>query len=592
MKEKCIIFGASKTGLTAFGLLHEEYDIIGFSDNDAKKWGRLFCERKIYAPEELKSMLDTKIIIASVYYSLIHGQLKDMGLCNIQVFYYLGSASYNNGNSYKLYEISDTKLFQNCIYDEVLIQKIRQDFTKNYETEMTLKRVVLPETDRKKVLFCAYIFPPLGGSGVQRSLKFVKYLRKYGYEPVVLTVGENDGKIIQDATLLQEIPEGVTILRVDNKVFLPECLTEEEQQQIYNLYCGITKSEKWMGEYLSIINNSDARLIPDNKMIWVNECLKQINQLIDLNEIDIVYTTGNPYSDYVLGYYLKNTYGMKWVQDYRDPWTANQYYLDEYYNIGITEKLQVEMENNLVKNADATIVLAEAIATDFVEKFHIDRQQLHIITNGYDEDDFSEINTDTTKNDKFTLCYNGTIYINRNPINTICAINQLIEENKIDADKIQWVFNGALEEKWKKQINEADTYNIVIYNGSLTHLESIKTAINADMLVLFGATGKGAEVVHTGKVFEYLRMKKDILCFSSKGGVLEHIMEETNAGRNFEYDDIIGVKEYILQKYIFWKEENQHIDVNENAILKYSREYSTKLLSKIFDELLEKNRRK
>ncbi len=588
MNKEVIIFGASKTGATAYGLLSEEYDIIGFADNDSKKWGQVFCEKPIYSPEELKEKSQVLIVIASVYYSLIHKQLRDMGIEDILVFYYLGSASYKNSNNFRLYKLPDTKLFKECEYNEELISDIKFDFSKNYGIHNVNDRLKLPDTGRKKVLFCAYIFPPLGGSGVQRSLKFVKYLRKYGYEPIVLTVGENDGKLPNDTTLLQEIPEDVTVIRVDNTVFLPECLSKEEQQEIYNLYCGITGSKAWMEEYTDIINKTDARLIPDNQMIWVNQCLKHIESIIDINEIDVIYTTGNPYSDYVIGYYLKNKYHKKWVQDYRDPWTANQYYLDEFYNISLTEKLQTYMENSLVNTADATIVLAEALAEDFVNKFNVNPNQLHLITNGYDEADFFGIEAHRERNERFTLCYNGTIYINRNPLGTLEAINQLISDEVVSPREIRWIFNGALEEKWKKQINDADRYNIVEYNGNLSHHDSIVSAINSDMLVLFGATGEGAMVVHTGKVFEYLRMKRNILCLSSKGGILEQIMEETRAGENYEYEDTEGIKDYILRNFTQWKSGKQSNSIDEGAIKKYSREYATMLLSKVFDTVLEK----
>lgn len=246
MKLKCIIFGASKTGSAAYRLLKEQYDVIGFADNNSKKWGELFCEKKIYSPNELPLLENVEIIIASVYYASIYKQLKELGISRIQVFFLKGAASNNKSKEYALYQLSNELLFQNCKHDECKIEKIRKDFAENYSSPSKEERVLLKQTSRKKVLFCAYIFPPLGGAGVQRSLKFVKYLRDFGYEPIILTVGENDGKLPLDETLLAEIPKDITVIRIDYKIFLPECLPQGTQQEIFNLYRGVTQSDEWM----------------------------------------------------------------------------------------------------------------------------------------------------------------------------------------------------------------------------------------------------------------------------------------------------------------------------------------------------------
>ena len=274
MKLKCIIFGASKTGNIAYRLLKKQYEVVGFADNNSQKWGQLFCEKEIFNPDTLGSFENVEIIIASVYYASIYKQLREQGINNIQVFFYMGSANDGISNQYRLFQLSDM-LFQNCKFDRKNIEKIEEDFSNNYPLIKREKNVLLKQTDKKKILFCAYIFPPIGGSGVQRSLKFVKYLREFGYEPIVLTVGENDGKLPLDEGQLQEIPKDISVVRIDVKAFLPEMLSLEDQQAIFNLYCGVVKSEKWIKEYCDFILNVDNRLIPDSQMIWVNECLKQ-----------------------------------------------------------------------------------------------------------------------------------------------------------------------------------------------------------------------------------------------------------------------------------------------------------------------------
>lgn len=230
-----------------------------------------------------------------------------------------------------------------------------------------------------------------------------------------------------------------------------------------------------------------------------------------MSDIDIIYTTGNPYSTYFLGYYIKKKYGTRWVQDYRDPWMTNQFYLDNYYdNKKESETLQRQLENALIQFSDAVVAVAPDMAKEYITEYSIPEEKVHLITNGYDEDDFGNVAAGCEKNKQFTLCYNGTIYVDRNPLKLLKSINELIDEKQIKEDEIQWIFNGVIDISWKRQMDSADRYHIIKYNGQLTHLESIESAMGSDLLVLFGAEGEAAKIVYTGKVFEYIRMYKPV----------------------------------------------------------------------------------
>jgi len=587
--EKCIIFGASQSGENALRVLGRQFQILGFSDNDKKKWGQSFLGKKVYPPQELADREEkVKIIIASVYYASINKQLRGYGLTDIEVFYYMGSATDNrNSKDYKLYRISRETLFEKCIYDEETVRNIVDDFSNNYSVqERSIEGDIGTGCGRRQVLFCAYIFPPLGGAGVQRSLKFVKYLRRYGYEPVVLTVGRNDGKIAEDATMLAELPEDIRVIRIDFEEFLPECLSAEKQQEIFNLYCGVMQSKEWMREYQRIIETSDARMIPDNRMIWVNECLRQIESEIDLQDIKLVYTTGNPFSTYFLGYYLKKKYGMRWVQDYRDPWMTNQHYLDNYYQGDkLTHHLQRQLEKSLTQKADAIVTVEETFRKEYIMEFGISSERIFVITNGYDEDDFRGIGR-KMHNPKFTLCHNGTVYIDRDPTKILSALNELIQERKISSSEIQWIFNGGVEKTWKEELDTQDEYHIIHYNGYLSHEKSISIAMNSNILVLLGISGGDSPTGCTGKVFEYIRMGKPILSLSCDRTSKEIIMK-TQTGESFDYDNHAGIKQFILRHFEAWKKGDEKFKCNQREIAKYSRKVTTQKLAQIFDALLE-----
>lgn len=589
--KKIIIFGASASGRTAYMMLKKEYEVIGFSDNDQKKWGTMFCNVKIYHPSELPSFVkkDVGIVIASVYYTAINRQLISMGITNNKLFYYFGNSmeqSYNG--KYKMIDLSEQDLFSTCRYDSDMVKKIEKDFLVNYPKDNSTEKVSLKDTKKKKVLFCAYIFPPIGGSGTQRSLKFVKYLREFGWEPIVLTVGENDKKLGEDSTLLRELPDDITVIRIDDPVYIPEVMTLQQQQQVYNLYAAVMQDPAWLQEFCTIIKNSPKgyKLIPDNHICWVNECLKQIDSLIDFSQIDMIFTTGNPFSDYVLGWFLKRKYNIPWVQDYRDPWTSNDYYIENYYKEQAdTMTLQKQLENRLVQEADGIVGVYELCKKEFQEKFNIPQSRVSVIKNGYDEEDFKDVVTDKIANEKFTLCYNGTIYIDRNPIFLISIINVLISEGTIKADKIQLLINGTVTQYWKDKIKEVDCNNIVVYNGILEHEQSIKVASTSDLLILFGCMDEGAEVIATGKVYEYLKMPPEIICFSKTGGVLDQLLKETASGCNFEYEKE-KVKTFLSDRYQMWKNGSRDRGIRKKNITNYSRKELTKQLAGVFERIL------
>lgn len=589
MKPKCIIFGASKTGKSAYRLLQKEYEIIGFSDNDSSKWGKEFCGVNIYPPEDLLKTDAAEIIIASVWYSNIYQQLHAIGIENTKVFFLIGDAFSETGSQYKLYKINGKCLFENSVYNPEEIRKIQHDFGNNYDNlDSTRYSFIDINESKKNVLFCAYLFPPAGGAGVQRSLKFVKYLRKYGYEPIVLTVGNSDKKMIEDLSFNKEISDDIKVIRIDNEIFLPEFLSDKEQQEIYNLYAGVVCSREWMDKYIDIIHNKDARLIPDNRIIWVNECLKYIGQIIDINKIDIVYTTGVPFSSYILGYYLKKKYGIKWVQDYRDPWAFNNYYLKEFYfnDMKYTKDLQEKLERELVQYSDAVIHVSEGWIEEFSRLYQIPLEKNYCITNGYDELDFCNIKI-KEKQEKFCLCYNGGFRDERVSVMLIKVITKLISTGKIKQDKIKWIFNGYIDDRIKQKFNQEDYFHIIQYNGYLNHINSIEIAMNSDVLVLFGYKDSGAGIIYTGKLFEYLRMHRPVIAFSGSGGVIEKVLNKTGSGRNFEYDcNEEDIEDYIFNLYKLWENNaGRELKLNEEEIVKYNREYETGVLASVFDSL-------
>ncbi|MCI1946303.1 methyltransferase domain-containing protein [Clostridium luticellarii] len=438
---------------------------------------------------------------------------------------------------------------------------------------------------RKKVLIISYIFPPLGGSGVQRTLKFVKYLRDFDYEPIVVTVLCSEF-MPRDDSLLYEIPEDVQIVRIEDTV---GC--SRYYKDFVDLYGGIVKDNYLIDQYeiklLELQDNFEKlAFVTDTNAVWAMEVLDKIGDIVDFDGIDLIYSTSGPYSDHVIGYYLKERYEKPWISDFRDEWTNNPYFvLDDQ---SLLYKMQRKMEGNILKYADVILTVSEMSMENYIEEFNLDQNRIKTITNGYDEADFEDVFIGNRKNDKFTVIFNGSLYLQIVPYYFIIALNELIEEKSIQKDKIDVEFVGKIEENILNRIVELDKYGIVSIKNYMSHMESLKNAGKADLLLLIIGKDSRLKSVYTGKVFEYLRLCRKIMSLSPEGSLVEKLIEKTHRGKNFEIDDIQGMKQYILEIYEKWKYGQLGELKMDSKISRYERRKLTEVLTTVFDGVISK----
>ncbi|WP_234119766.1 glycosyltransferase [Clostridium hydrogenum] len=589
-KDKIIIFGASNLGKIAYETLKNKYEICFFSDNNLNKIGKKFCNIEIIDPKKIINYKNFKIIISSMYYDEISVQLKDYGLQEIYIFFYADV----NDTTYK----KDYCIEKMCNIDNYKNINLDSKFKKAYKNNFSLiynKKDHTPNNDdisyKKTVLIISYIFPPIGGSGVQRTLKFVKYLRDYGWNPIVITCGQNFSQDEKDETLLKEIPQGTRIIRIDDEFFNTERLNKQQVQQIINLLYGLVDDENLMISFVNYIKDSGGKnrtkiLIPDINISWVNSVLEKIQEIINFKHIDMIYTTSGPYSDHIAGYYLNKKYNIPWVADFRDEWTYNPYTQKDKNDINF--KLEREMEKNVVNSADKVIAVTPMAVENYIKNFKISRQKIINITNGFDEDDFRFLNYDKKNNEKFTIISNGSFYLKRNPYSFLEAVNELIKENKIEGDKLNIEFIGKIENEMQREIEKLDIYNVIKVKSYMPHIESLINANKGNLLLLVIGEDEKVKSLYPGKVFEYLRLKKDILALSPKDSVASKLLNETNAGENFEYRNIIGIKDYILKCYSAWEKNKTYNKFNNDEINKFNRKVLTGELVNVFEQIIAK----
>lgn len=420
----------------------------------------------------------------------------------------------------------------------------------------------------RKVLMIAYQFPPMGGSGVQRTAKFVKYLREFGWEPVVLTRSIN-GMELTDESLLRDIPPDVEITRT--KAYDPTALP------------GILRLPgKFIGRKL---------FIPDSETLWRHFTRQTAKTMIARGDIDLVYTTSYPYSDHLLGLYLKKKFtDVPWVADFRDEWTKNPYLLDRPHNFFRTA-IEKKMEKEVLDNADVLITNTPVMERHFIETDVKYKQKFNVIPNGYDPEDFPEAHG-TPENPVFTLTYAGLLYGRRKPDTFFEALAGLIKEGKIDSRNIRVNLIGNFKTaELRKRISDfslTDNVEIIPYADHDLCLEMLS---GSDALLLIEGTGPGAEAFYTGKVFEYMRTGRPILAVIPENGAAAALIKETGTGLVSDYNDIGSIKLNLYRLYADWQKGIATCTPDNDRMIKYDRRNLTAQLAGLFNNAISRQQK-
>ncbi|MBA4409884.1 MAG: hypothetical protein C0397_10735 [Odoribacter sp.] len=433
------------------------------------------------------------------------------------------------------------------------------------------KSIIFTEPDRlfmKKVLIITYYWPPSGGAGVQRWLKFAKYLPEFGWQPVILTVAPEYASYPQrDESLLSEVD--------------PNCLVYTTKSfELYNLYKLV--SGKREVPYGGFANESKEGLLqktskflrgnfllPDPRKGWNKYALKKAAELICEFSIDTVITTSPPHSTQLIGLKLKKKINIRWIADLRDPWT-DIYYYDQFKHTALARKIDQNYERKVVENADLLITVSEDVKRIFAEKstFPIADKTV-VIPNGFDEDDFriTNIPTETRK----IITYSGTISEAYDVEGFLKALS-LIDASMRSQILIRFVGKvpASVEQKFSYSGIEIEL------TGYVDHAKSIEYLFRSDLLLLVIPKVKNNRGILTGKFFEYMASQKPILAIGPTDGDLAKIIRETRCGKLFDYEDSEGMSDFIQENLT-----NPIIVSNPEMVAEYSRKELTRKIAQI-----------
>ena len=381
----------------------------------------------------------------------------------------------------------------------------------------------------KKVLIITYYWPPAGGSGVQRWLKFTKYLPKYNWQPIIYTT-ENPYFEVQDEALLSDIPTESEIWKTP--IWEPYALKDKlfgkggKSQS-----AGVISNKKSLKN--KVLNWVRGNVfIPDPKVYWVKPSVKVLLKKIKEEGIEHIVTTGPPHSMHLIGLGLKKAIpNLKWIADFRDPWSELDL-LDEFHLSNNSRKKHKDLEREVLQTADVTLTVSETWVEDLKR---LGGNIVELITNGYDTTDF-ELKPKT--NDKFIIGHYGLLNHLRNPKNLWKALADLCEENAEFNVKLEIHLSGNID---IEVIAEIESYSCLMGKikqlGYLSHAQVLEQYNQADVLLLLLFNSKSGIGNYPGKIFEYFAAKKPILAFGPVSSDAESLIEKTNTGKYFSYDD-------------------------------------------------------
>ncbi|WP_396194851.1 glycosyltransferase family 4 protein [Flavobacterium sp.] len=428
-------------------------------------------------------------------------------------------------------------------------------------------------SDSKKLLIITYYWPPAGGPGVQRWLKFVKYLPDFNVQPIVY-VPENPTYPIIDNGLESEVSEKAIILK--NKIFEPYGLAsffgKNKTKKISSGIIPNPKKQSFLEKTLLWVRGNI--FIPDARFLWVKPSIKYLTKYIQENNIDTIVTSGPPHSLHLIGLQLKKELGVTWLADFRDPWTTIGYHkalkLSSY-----AEKKHKALEHEVLNTADTIIVTSKTTKAEFEA---ITSRPIEVITNGYDVEKITKQPLD----EKFSLAHIGSFLSERNPRILWKALKELTQENQDFKKDFQLKLIGAVSQEVLDTISEFKLNDYVLNLGYISHQEAVEHQRKSQVLLLIEINSEDTKSIIPGKLFEYMVSERPIVAIGPQGSDFAEIITSTNTGIFFTYDEKEKLKALLLNYYQEYQQQN--LKVHAVGLQQYSRKSLTGQLSKLLTQ--------
>jgi len=420
----------------------------------------------------------------------------------------------------------------------------------------------------KKILVITYYWPPCGGAGVQRWLKFTKYMPDFGWEPYVLTVDPRYASYpALDESFNKEIrdPEKVFRTRARNYFRFNRGTVSSGTGTV-----GPSTLNKSLSGSLARFIRGNF-FIPDPRKGWNKYAVKKASELIIKEGIQYIVTTSPPHSTQLIGLKLKKLFpSVKWIADLRDPWT-DIYYYDKFMGTWPAKTYDRSLEKRVLDRSDRIITVGRILAGHFAGKLKNNQQKISVVSNGYDENDFKSLQK--SKPDMLTITYVGSL-TEQYPSNSLIASLRQLNEKDIG---YKFRFVGDCSPGIKRKIKSVVQEDSFYYLSYRSHREALTAMLTSSVLLVIIPDHEENRMIITGKLFEYLRTGIPILCIGPKNGEAAQIIKECGAGATFGKEDTEGITDYLLSGLI----DKTKYEIPEQ----YSRKNLTEILTGEIEKL-------
>lgn len=424
---------------------------------------------------------------------------------------------------------------------------------------------------KKKVLIITYYWPPAGGPGVQRWLKFVQYLPDFDIEPIVYTP-ENPTYPITDKSMIKEVPDNITVLR--QPIWEPYSIANRFSKKNKEHNAGFYEeesSQNWKTK-LSLFVRGNF-FIPDARKFWVKPSVRFLKTYLKNEPIDVVITTGPPHSMHLIGLQLKKAFPtLKWIADFRDPWT-NIYYYKSLKLTSWAHRKHLKLEKKILHSADDIITVTPEYQHLYQNQTH---KNVHCLTNGYDAHKDSLFYALDTS---FSIAYIGAMFKERNPQILWEVLEELCIENQTFSHDLSIKLIGKIDDSI---LNDFHTYHLsekLDYRGYLDHEKAVIEQQRSQVLLLVTANQKEKKGNIPGKLFEYMSANRPIIAFGPQDSQIEKILHETHSGEYFLFNDKKKLTSHIL--YLYQQFKRGTLKNYTTRIEAYNRKNITQRLSEI-----------
>ncbi len=425
----------------------------------------------------------------------------------------------------------------------------------------------------KRALIITYYWPPAGGPGVQRWLKFVKYFREFGVEPIVYAP-ENPNYPLVDENFSSEISADIEIIKhpINEPYRFAKVFSKKKTKKMSSGI--IPKKEGSILEKLMLYIRGNF-FIPDARVGWVKPSVAYLSKYIAENPVDVVITTGPPHSLHLIGMQLQKELNIKWIADFRDPWTTIHYHKSLRLNKASARKHK-ELEAAVLKSADLITVTSPTTKREFEMITEI---PIEVITNGYDNSSNNNFKMDSV----FSISHIGSLLSERNPEVLWKVLSVLCKENTTFKNDLLLQFAGAVSDEVKRSLTNFQLMENCRFLGYVSHSEALKLQHQSQILLLVEINSAETRAIIPGKLFEYLAAKRPIIAIGPKESDIEDVISETNSGSFFSYWSDDELKAEILQLYEQFKSGN--LNIVSEGIEKYSRKELTKTMASLIQNL-------